>query len=122
LLALLILFREPQRVNATTSDTLDSSENGANGSDPARSNSLSKEAIRTSSGELREMGVRYNSTEYGSVASVSPSSKDGSKLVNRGRGLLAELLTVKQLVFGNMALPITMLLFGFIELVGKKKS
>ena len=97
LLGLILVFQEPNRVNARVS---------AN---------TTREATLSNSGELRQMATRY--TEYGTAAAASPSPKYNQKLVNHGTGMLGELVMVKELVFENVALPITMLLFGFIELV-----
>ena len=88
LLALVVLFREPKRVNASSS-------------------SKKKKANR------RELLL----TEYGSAevqVDPQPVAQTDSSLV---RTIWREISTVWKLVFDNAALPITILLFGFIELV-----
>ena len=99
LLALLLLFREPERINGM-------------GTQNKRIARLESEV---------ELVGKANDTKYGSGSLPStprgqngPHSAKGERL---WQSIWSQMTMVKKLIFDNMALPVTFLLFGYIELV-----
>ena len=91
ILALIFLFREPERIN---------------GSDPANKG-----------GSIVSFDSDVNLTAYGTGSMAK--SPNGSRSSKRAwwRNVWSQLVLIKNLIVSNMALPVTLLLFGFIELV-----
>jgi len=92
ILALLFIFREPERIN---------------GSDPS-----SRER-----GALVSFESEPSLSKYGTVVTEKPVSTRFLRTRVWWKNAWSQLMLVKNLVFSNMALPVTLLLFGFIELV-----
>ena len=93
ILALLLLFREPERINS---------------GDPTSDGG----------GSMVSFESELELTTYGTSTAKSLKAQNGGTLSNRAMWEIAwsELVHVKNLVFTNMALPVTFLVFGFIEL------
>jgi hypothetical protein len=93
ILALVFLFQEPDRINGS---------------------GIQKKGLTRFESELKG---NSNDTEYGvATLAVAPRSASLSK-EGVVQTVWTEIITVKKLIFDNMALPVTFLLFGYIELV-----
>jgi hypothetical protein len=91
ILALIFLFREPERIN---------------GSDPA-----------SKGGSMVSFESDLNLTAYGTGSMSKSPNGTSSKARAWRKNAWSQLVLIKDLIFSNMALPVTLLLFGFIELV-----
>jgi len=112
-LAIACLFREPDRIN------------GGGGSTSEKKDTKSSKVGNGSNG----VSGMYVDTGYGSASSLKElededeenawllESDDGKPHVKPGKSLWGQVLTIYRLIFDNAALPITLYLFAFIELV-----
>ena len=87
MLALVFLFSEPKRINGAASKA--------------------RERLASFSSD-RDLA----SSTYGSVVASPRTLQNGTP-----QNLWSQLVFIKTLIFANMALPVTLLLFGYIELV-----
>jgi len=113
MLAISFLFQEPDRINGGGSSENDSS----------------KKKTSTSNNGSNGLHVNTGSTNYGSTSSMKElvdddeaqlwliESDDGKPHVKPGKAFLDQVFAIYKLIFENAALPVTLYLFAFIELV-----
>ena len=99
LVALVFVFREPNRINGLESDSLASKLGGPSGDGAC--------------GDGTALLDQNDSGGYGSLSAEMRQLNEGK----RGPGLFEELTITAKLVFQNPGLPLTVLLFGYIEMV-----
>jgi len=124
MVALLIFFREPDRVNggekeeAFTDDKQVPIKRSTSGH--FRHISCDFDLSEYISAKLESQGPSNGSYQNGETEPLTASNRSSYSIKPKRRssgGVWSELVTVKNLIFGNIALPITMLIFGYIELV-----
>lgn len=100
-LALVLFFREPIRIHS-----------GAEGGDMQSERSEASLDGRVKA-TLERVGVSLTDEETAPLIIETGNVLDERTIWQR---MWSELVTMKKLVFSNMALPVTLLIFGFIEL------
>ena len=108
-LCVFCLFREPVRIHANEDDIEDYEKSV--GLSPSEDSMDSR--VKAS---LQSAGVAFS---FGSDDESDPliaKAAGESEEPSLWNWVVSEVKTVKKLVFGNMALPVTFLVFGFIEL------
>ena len=93
ILALLFIFREPERING------------------------SKHPLGKRTSALVSFESEPSLSKYGTITTTKPANTRLVRTRNWWKNVWSQFLHIKDLVFSNMALPVTLLLFGFIELV-----
>jgi hypothetical protein len=99
LLALLVFFREPIRINGSNADSTDTGEDWDSDEGNQR---------------LVPIASSDSTKAYGSLP--TDEEIETRQVSNGSRGVWQEIVLTGRLIFKNPGLPVTLLIFGFIEL------